>query len=65
MSQLLQFTLFMLSFSVSAAVIRHHIEDSKYRIQEVEFPALADMPVAGCSVLIAPQTCYWEWFAWL
>ena len=39
--------------SVSAIVIRHDVNDSVYRIQTAEFPALADMPVEGHGVLIA------------
>ncbi|MDF3127269.1 trypsin-like serine protease [Rheinheimera sp. 1928-s] len=55
MPQVLLFTLLALSFSLNAIVIRHDVDDSKYRIQATEFPALADMPVEGHGVLIAPQ----------
>ncbi len=55
MTQVLVCTLLLLSFSVSAIVIRHDVEDAKYRIQATEFPALADMPSEGHGVLIAPQ----------
>lgn len=55
MPRVLLCTLLMLSFSVSAIVIRHDVDDSKYRIQAAEFPAFADMPVEGHGVLIAPQ----------
>jgi chymotrypsin len=55
MPRFLLYTLLVLSFSVSAIVIRHDVDDSKYRIQAAEFPALADMPVEGHGVLIAPQ----------
>ncbi len=47
--------LLLLSFSSSAIVIRHDVDDLKYRIQAAEFPALADMPVEGHGVLIASQ----------
>lgn len=36
-------------------MIRHDVDDSEYRIPAAEFPALADMPVEGHGVLIAPQ----------
>ncbi|GAB3027093.1 trypsin-like serine protease [Bowmanella dokdonensis] len=55
MPRVLLCTLLVLSFSVSAIVIRHDVNDSKYRIQTTEFPALADMPGEGHGVLIAPQ----------
>lgn len=55
MTRVLLCTLLMLCFSVSAIVIRHDVNDAKYRIQAAEFPALADMPVEGHGVLIAPQ----------
>jgi len=43
------------STTASAVVIRHDVDDSKYRIQDPEFPALVDMPGEGHGVLIAPQ----------
>jgi chymotrypsin len=55
MTRVLLCTLLLLSFNVSAMVIRHDVDDSKYRIQIAEFPALADMPGEGHGVLIAPQ----------
>lgn len=55
MSRVLLCTLLVLSFNVSAIVIRHDVDEAKYRIQVAEFPALADMPVEGHGVLIAPQ----------
>ncbi|WP_213998182.1 trypsin-like serine protease [Arsukibacterium sp.] len=55
MSRILFITLLAVSFSTSAIVIRHDVDDSKYRVQATEFPALADMPGEGHGVLIAPQ----------
>lgn len=55
MPRILLFTLLVVSFSASAIVIRHDVDDSKYRVQATEFPALADMPGEGHGVLIAPQ----------
>jgi hypothetical protein len=51
---LLPLLLAMLS-TASAIVIRHDIDDSKYRIPASEFLALVDMPGEGHGVLIAPQ----------
>lgn len=39
----------------SAIVIRHDINEEKYRVQPSEFTALVDMPGEGHGVLIAPQ----------
>ena len=39
----------------SAIVIRHDVNDAKYRVQPSEFAALVDMPGEGHGVLIAPQ----------
>jgi len=53
-----RFSLLMLlatSSTASAIVIRHDVDDSKYRIPASEFPALVDMPGEGHGVLIAPQ----------
>jgi hypothetical protein len=56
---MVQFLLFILLLAVSstanAIVIRHDVDDSKYRIPASEFPALVDMPGEGHGVLIAPQ----------
>ena len=41
--------------SAEAVVIRHDVDDSAYRIDPSEFPALADMPTEGHGVLIAPR----------
>lgn len=43
------------SSTASAVVIRHDVDDSQYRIQASDFPALVDMPGEGHGVLIAPQ----------
>jgi len=55
MTRIFLFTLLVLPCSVSAIVIRHDVDDSKYRVQTTAFPALADMPGEGHGVLIAPQ----------
>lgn len=47
--------LLAVSSTASAIVIRHDVDDSKYRIPASEFPALVDMPGEGHGVLIAPQ----------
>lgn len=41
--------------SASAVVIRHDVDDAKYRIDATEFPALVDMPGEGHGVLIDRQ----------
>nr|WP_314858117.1 trypsin-like serine protease [uncultured Undibacterium sp.] len=55
MTRLFLLALLVMSFSSSAIVIRHDVEDAKYRIPASEFPALVDMPGEGHGVLIAPQ----------
>lgn len=52
---LLLILLLAVSSIASAVVIRHDVDDSKYRIPAAEFPALVDMPGEGHGVLIAPQ----------
>lgn len=47
--------LLVFSSTVSAIVIRHDVDDSKYLVSASEFPALVDMPNEGHGVLIAPQ----------
>lgn len=44
-----------LSFAASAVVVRHDVEDAKYRISASDFPSLVDMPGEGHGVLISPQ----------
>jgi hypothetical protein len=55
MSRFLQVEMFAVSSTASAVVIRHDLDDSKYRVPASEFPALVDMPGEGHGVLIAPQ----------
>jgi hypothetical protein len=47
--------LLALSLPVSAIVIRHDVEDSRYRAAPADFPALVDLPGEGHGILIAPQ----------
>ncbi|WP_031340978.1 trypsin-like serine protease, partial [Xanthomonas maliensis] len=44
-----------MSFAAQGVVIRGDVDDSKYRIDGAEFPALADLPGEGHGVLIAPR----------
>ncbi len=55
MTRVLLLSLLITSTSASAIVIRHDVEDARYRVSVSEFPALADMPGEGHGVLIAPQ----------
>lgn len=55
MIRCLLFALLAVSSTASAVVIRHDLDDSKYRVPASEFPALVDMPGEGHGVLIAPQ----------
>jgi len=55
MIRLLLLVLLAASSTASAIVIRHDVDDSKYRVPSSEFPALVDMPGEGHGVLIAPQ----------
>ncbi len=41
--------------SVFAIVIRHDVPDERYRVPDDFFPPLADLPVEGHGVLIAPR----------
>lgn len=52
---LLLTALLIASSTAGAIVIRHDVDDAKYRIPASEFPALVDMPGEGHGVLIAPQ----------
>ena len=47
--------LLTMSSTADAIVIRHDVDDAKYRITSSEFPALVDMPGEGHGSLIAPQ----------
>ncbi len=55
MTRFLLLMLLAASSTATAVVIRHDVDDSKYRIAASEFPALVDMPGEGHGVLIAPQ----------
>ena len=55
MIRILLLILLAASSAASAVVIRHDVDDSKYRVPTSEFPALVDMPGEGHGVLIAPQ----------
>jgi chymotrypsin len=52
---LLFLALLVVSFSASAIVVRHDVDDSRYRVPASEFPALVDIPTEGHGVLIARQ----------
>ncbi len=41
--------------AAGAVVIRHDVDDAKYRVPASAFPALVDMPGEGHGVLIAPR----------
>jgi hypothetical protein len=47
--------LLAMSLPAYGIVIRHDVDDTKYRVPATEFPALADLPGEGHGVLIAPQ----------
>ena len=47
--------LLTMSGLAGAIVIRHDVDDARYRVPAAEFPALVDMPGEGHGVLIAPQ----------
>lgn len=55
MTRFLLLILLAASSNASAVVIRHDVDDSKYRIPASEFPALVDIPGEGHGVLIAPE----------
>ena len=55
MNRYLLLLLLVVSSTGNAVVIRHDVDDAKYRIPASAFPALADMPGEGHGVLIAPQ----------
>jgi len=55
MTRLLGCLLLAFALPVSAVVIRHDVDDAKYRVPDSEFPALVDMPHEGHGVLVAPQ----------
>ena len=41
--------------AADAIVVRHDVDESKYRFSDSRFPALVDMPGEGHGVLIAPS----------
>lgn len=55
MTRILLLMLLAVTSSASAVVIRHDVDDAKYRVPASEFLALVDMPGEGHGVLIAPQ----------
>ncbi|ANB16384.1 S1 family peptidase [Dokdonella koreensis] len=55
MIRYLLLVMFAAPLTASAVVIRHDVEDAKYRIPASVFPALADLPGEGQGVLIAPH----------
>lgn len=52
-----RFVLILLAVSSATGpvVIRHDVNDSRYRVPASAFPALTDLPSEGHGVLIAPQ----------
>ena len=46
---------FAVAGSASAVVIRDDVKDARYRVAASEFMPLADLPLEGHGVLIAPQ----------
>lgn len=52
---LIGLALVVLSSAGGAIVVRHDVDDAKYRVPASVFPALVDMPGEGHGVLIAPQ----------
>lgn len=55
MNRWLLLALAALPCAAGAVVIRHDVDDARYRIEAAAFPALADMPGEGHGVLIAPR----------
>jgi hypothetical protein len=55
MTRWLFLALVSLPFAAGAIVIRGDVDDAKYRIDGLAFPALADMPGEGHGALIAPE----------
>jgi Trypsin len=54
LSGLLAIGLAFVCFNAQAIIMRHDVPDDKYKVAASEFPALADLPVEGHGVLIAP-----------
>lgn len=55
MTRFLLLVLLAVSSTANAIVIRHDVDDSKYRVPASGFPALVDMPGEGHGVLIASR----------
>jgi hypothetical protein len=55
MNRLPALLLLCASCSAHAIVIRHDVDDARYRVAPSEFPALADIPGEGHGILIAPR----------
>ena len=55
MIRLILICLLAISLPAYGIVIRHDVDDSRYRVATTEFPALVDLPGEGHGVLIAPQ----------
>jgi hypothetical protein len=55
MRTILVLLLLSVSSAASAIVIRHDVDDSKYRVSAAEFPALVDLLGEGHGMLIAPR----------
>ena len=54
-SRLLPIGLAFVCFNAKAIIMRHDVPDDKYKVAASEFPALADLPVEGHGILIAPS----------
>jgi hypothetical protein len=48
-------SLLLFASTADAVVIRHDVDDARYRVSDTELPALVDLPHEGHGVLIAPQ----------
>ncbi len=55
MNRLILISLLAISLPAGAIVIRHDVDDSRYRTTTTEFPALVDLPGEGHGILIAPK----------
>jgi hypothetical protein len=53
-SRLLTLGLGLVCLNAQAIIMRHDVPDDKYKVPASEFPALADLPIEGHGVLIAP-----------
>lgn len=55
MNRLILICLLAMSLPAYGIVIRHDVDDARYRVAATEFPALVDLPSEGHGILIAPQ----------